>query len=319
MSVLYWFESIRTPFLTTLMDLITRLGEETVIVVLALLFLWCLDKHEGYYLLTVGFAGMLASQFFKILCRIPRPWVKDPDFTIVESAREAATGYSFPSGHSQNAVGAFGSVAAWQKGRILRAVTILFCVLVPISRMYLGVHTPADVLVGSAISLVLILAFLPLFRSLKKHPNRFYPLLGVFFLLSLTYVLYLELATFPADVDAENLFSAYKNAYKLIGSLLGLLVMYLLDQRLWKYETRAPLLAQVLKLALGAVVVMAVKVLLKNPLLTLTGGHASAGAIRYFLMFAIGGLCPGLFPHITHFSHFITARFKKEQTKGEEL
>ena len=131
MSVLYWFESIRFPFLTTIMELITRLGEETVIVVLALLFLWCLDKHEGYYLLTVGFAGMLASQFLKILCRIPRPWVRDPSFTIVENARAEATGYSFPSGHTQNAVGAFGSVGAWQTQRWLRVVTAVLCVLAP--------------------------------------------------------------------------------------------------------------------------------------------------------------------------------------------
>lgn len=312
MSVLYLFESIRTPILTFLMDLITRLGEETVIVVLALLFLWCLDKHEGYYLLTVGFAGMLTSQFLKILCRIPRPWVKDPSFTIVESAREAATGYSFPSGHSQNAVGAFGSVGLWQKQRWLRAVAVAFCVLVPVSRMYLGVHTPADVLVGAGISVLFIFAFFPLFRSLKEHPKRFYPLLGGFLLLSVAYVLYLELATFPADVDAANLASAYNNAYKLIGSLLGLSVMYLLDEQLWHYETRAPLLAQVLKLLLGAAVVMGVKVLLKSPLLALTGGHASAGAIRYFLMFAVGGACPGLFPYITRFALFVREKTGKK-------
>ena len=313
MSVLYWFESIRTPFLTTLMDLVTRLGEETIIVVLALLFLWCLDKYEGYYLLTVGFAGMLASQFLKILCRIPRPWVKDPSFTIVESAREEATGYSFPSGHSQNAVGAFGSVAAWQKQKVVRILAILFCVLVPVSRMYLGVHTPADVLVGSGISLVFLFAFLPVFRTLKEHPRRFYILLGSFFLLSLAYVFYLELGSFPSETADElaNLHSAMENAYKLIGSLLGLTVMYLLDHKLWKYETRAPWLAQILKLILGAVVVMGVKILLKSPLLALTGGHASAGAIRYFLMFAVGGACPGLFPYITRVSLFIMQKCKR--------
>lgn len=316
MSVLYWFESIRFPFLNTLMEWVTRLGEETVIVVLALLFLWCLDKHEGYYLLTVGFAGMLASQFLKILCRIPRPWVRDPKFTIVESAREAATGYSFPSGHTQNAVGAFGSVGAWQKQRWIRITAAVLCVLVPISRMYLGVHTPADVLVGFAISAVLIFAFFPVFRTLKEHPERFYILLGAFFLLSLAYVLYLELAAFPMNTADElaNLASAKGNAYKLIGSLLGLCVMYLLDHRLWRYETRAPLLAQVFKLLLGAVVVMGVKVLLKNPLLALTGGHASAGAIRYFLMFAVGGACPGLFPAITRFSLFVTNKWGKKNS-----
>ena len=316
MSVLYWFESIRFPFLTTLMELITRLGEETIIVVLALLFLWCLDKHEGYYLLTVGFAGMLVSQFLKILCRIPRPWVKDPSFTIVESAREAATGYSFPSGHTQNAVGAFGSVGAWQKQHRVRIAAAVLCVLVPISRMYLGVHTPADVLVGFAISAVLIFAFLPIFGTLKEHPERFYILLAVFFLLSLSYILYLELGAFPTGTADEiaNLDSAKENAYKLIGSLLGLCIMYLLDHKLWRYETRAPLLAQALKLLLGAVVVMGVKVLLKNPLLSLTGGHASAGTIRYFLMFAVGGACPGLFPAITRLSLLITKKFQKKNS-----
>ena len=46
----------------------------------------------------------------KLSFQIPRPWVLDPNFTIVEQAREAATGYSFPSGHSQSAVGTFGAL-----------------------------------------------------------------------------------------------------------------------------------------------------------------------------------------------------------------
>ena len=143
--------------------------------------------------------------------------------------------------------------------------------------------------------------------------ERIYILLGSFFLLSLAYVFYLELGSFPSETADElaNLHSAMENAYKLIGSLLGLTVMYLLDHKLWKYETRAPWLAQILKLILGAVVVMGVKILLKSPLLALTGGHASAGAIRYFLMFAVGGACPGLFPYITRFSLFIMQKCKR--------
>lgn len=316
MSVLYWFESIRNPVLDVFFGLVTRLGEETVIVVLALLFLWCIDKYEGYYLLSVGFAGMLVSQFMKILCRIPRPWVKDPSFTFVESAREAATGYSFPSGHSQNAVGALGSVAAWQKEKWLRIPLIVLAVLVPISRMYLGVHTPADVLVGSLISLVLLFAFLPIFKTLKEHPLRFYAVLGTFLLLTVAYVIYLEVYPFGADVDAANLESAYSNGYKLLGSLVGLIVMYALDTHVFRYETKAPLLAQVFKLLIGAAVVIVIKSLLKTPLLALTGGHASAGAIRYFLMFAVGGCCPALFPHLTRFASFLTAKCKKKD-EGE--
>lgn len=87
MKVLYALESIRTPWLDTVMAAITHLGEETVFMVAALFVFWCVSKRHGYYLLAIGFAGTVLNQFLKLLFRIPRPWVLDSDFTIVESAR----------------------------------------------------------------------------------------------------------------------------------------------------------------------------------------------------------------------------------------
>lgn len=116
MKVLYALESIRTPWLDTVMAAITHLGEETVFMVAALFVFWCVSKRHGYYLLAIGFAGTVLNQFLKLLFRIPRPWVLDSDFTIVESARAQATGYSFPSGHSQNAIGTFGGIARFTGG-----------------------------------------------------------------------------------------------------------------------------------------------------------------------------------------------------------
>lgn len=86
MKVLYALESIRTPWLDTVMAAITHLGEETVFMVAALFVFWCVSKRHGYYLLAIGFAGTVLNQFLKLLFRIPRPWVLDSDFTIVESA-----------------------------------------------------------------------------------------------------------------------------------------------------------------------------------------------------------------------------------------
>ena len=105
MRLLYWFEQIRNPVMDQFMLLITHLGEETAFLVIALILFWCVDKYIGYYTLSVGFVGTLANQFLKLWFRIPRPWVQDPNFTILEQAREAASGYSFPSGHTQSAVG----------------------------------------------------------------------------------------------------------------------------------------------------------------------------------------------------------------------
>ncbi len=312
MSFLYFLESIRTPVGDFLMSAVTRFGEEALFIVLALLFLWCIDKKEGYYLLTVGFCGLLFNQFLKILCRVPRPWVKDPAFTPVEGSTTEATGYSFPSGHTQTAVGSYGAVARWHKQAWLRAAAIALCVLVPFSRMYLGVHTPLDVGVSILFALLLVFVLHPFFVTLDEHPYRLFYLLGGLLALSVLFVIYVECAAFPADVDAHNLDSAVKGAYTLLGSLLGFGLIYFLDLRVYRYKTKAPLLAQALKLILGAVLVVAVKSLLKAPLNALFHEHHAADALRYFLLFAIaGGIWPATFPYFTRFAEFV----KKKRAK----
>jgi undecaprenyl-diphosphatase len=118
--------------------------------------------------------------------RIPRPWVLDPNFTIVESAREAATGYSFPSGHTQSSVGLFGGLARANKNRVIRTIGIALCILVPLSRMYLGVHTPADVGVSMLIATVLLFVGYPLFEKAKNSPKLMYTIFGVLALVCLS-------------------------------------------------------------------------------------------------------------------------------------
>ena len=67
-------------------------------------------------------------------------------------------GTPFPSGHSQIAVGTYGGLALCRREKWVRIVGTVLAVLIPFSRMYLGVHTPADVLVGSLCALVLAAA-----------------------------------------------------------------------------------------------------------------------------------------------------------------
>lgn len=105
MGFLRLLESIRIPALNVFFSGITYCGDEIAFMVAAFALFWCVNKRTGYYAFLVGLFGTVGNQWLKIACRIPRPWVLDPNFTIVESARAAATGYSFPSGHTQNAVG----------------------------------------------------------------------------------------------------------------------------------------------------------------------------------------------------------------------
>ncbi len=289
MEILRFLESIRTDIGDIFFSTITQLGEETLFIVLGIIFFWCINKYEGYYLLCIGFLGTIINQFLKITCRIPRPWVKDKSFTIVESARAGATGYSFPSGHTQSSVGIFGGVARWHNNKIIRIICIAIAVLVPLSRMYLGVHTPLDVGISVISALLLIFVLHPLVKKSVKKPFILRILFAVMTLLSLGYLLYVNLYNFPSEIDVHNYESALKNGYKMFGCTLAIWLSYEVDVRFTHFETKATLPAQILKLVLGLIPVILIKTFLKAPLIALIDNSYIADGVRYFLLATFAG------------------------------
>ncbi len=297
MELLYVLEGLRTPVGDAFFSLITHLGEETLFIVAGLLVFWCIDKWEGYYLLSVGLTGTVINQFLKLWFRIPRPWVKDPNFTIVESARAEATGYSFPSGHTQSSVGVFGSAARWHRQKTVRLVCILLCVLVPLSRMYLGVHTPADVGVSVIVALALVFGLYPVIRKAADSPRTMRTLLTCMVALAAGYLAFVSLYPFPADVDVSNLSHGTKNAYTMLGCMLGVWAVYEVDSRWTRFDTEAPLPGQICKLALGLGLLLAIKIGAKAPLQALFTNDYLADGLRYFLMVVFAGcVWPRTFP-----------------------
>ena len=288
MDFLYLLQKIRVPGLNELMLAVTELGGEMPFLVIALIVFWCVDKRRGYYVLSVGFLGTLTNQFMKLWFRIPRPWVLDPNFTILEQAREAASGYSFPSGHTQNAVGTFGALVVTTKTKLVRYIALALAVLVPFSRMYVGVHTPADVLVAAAIAGCFLLALRPV---VFDWDGKYIPILLIAMTaLAAAFLCFVEFWPFPADIDPHNLESGIKNAYTLAGSLTGLIIVYFVDEKYLRFDTKAVWWAQIVKVALGLLAVLAIKSGLKTPIDALCGGHMVARAIRYFLIVIMAGI-----------------------------
>lgn len=311
MELLYFFESIRTPVGNVLMQCITELGGEAVFLAAAIIIFWCVDKKEGYYMMTVGFAGIIVNQFLKLWFRIPRPWVKDPHFTIVESARAAATGYSFPSGHTQNVFAALGAPARYTKRTWLRAVLAVLVCLTAVSRMYLGVHTPMDVGVSFVLGFLLVVVLYPLFVHMEDHPNTLYFLYGIFILGAGAFVAFVHLYPFPADLDLSNYEEGLKNGWEILFCAIGLLVVFHLDRTKLHWPTQAPLWAQVVKVVVGLAIVLSLKGALKAPLLALFGGSSIAHGIRYAIVILFAGIVwPMTFPW---FSKQTSRNTKEEQ------
>lgn len=111
------------------------------------------------------------------------------------------------------------------------------------------------------------------------------------------YLAFVSLYPFPADVDVRNLTHGTKNAYTMLGCMLGVWATYEVDSRWTKFDTDAPLLGQTCKLALGLELLLAIKIGAKVPLQALFANDYLADGLRYFLMVVFAGcVWPLTFP-----------------------
>ena len=296
MKFLYFLSELHNPITDFFFSLITYIGDETVFLVVAILFFWCINKREGYCILLTGLIGTLFNQFLKLICRVPRPWVRDPAFKdkVVPSAIERASGYSFPSGHTQNVTGTFGAIAMFAKRNWLRITSVVIILLVSFSRMYLGVHTPADVGVSLLVAVALVIGFYPLFNDEGRFHKAMPIIIAVSAFLSLGFLIYTA-ALSPEGLDPHNYESARKNAATLFGCMLGLCIVYPLDRFKIKFTTEGVWYSRVLKLVIGLGLVFAVKAGLSKPLEALFGLFVDdptlvARTVRYFLIVVVAGV-----------------------------
>lgn len=290
--------AIRTPFLTAVMSVLTYLGHEMVFLVLAMILAWCVDKKYGYRFLAIFLVASFLQQALKAAFLIPRPWVLDPSFQalVVPSAIPAASGYSFPSGHTITAFATLGGFAMYLKKKWAYVAAALLTAVVAFSRLYLGVHTLLDVGVGFLLGALVLIAFALMFRDGKEHVRLLNAILIVFTLLSIGLLVYLIAGPKPADpAYLPMTLESIDNAYVLVGAALGVLAGKACDDLFVRFDTKAPLWAQLIKVAVGAAVVIGLRAGLKK----LFGGEnetALLHGVRYFLMtFVAIGIYPLFF------------------------
>ena len=156
-TVMHWMAAHQNPKLQTVMLEITSLGTGTVvtmIVLIAGLFLWLNHhKHSAILLAAATIGGIVLDGLLKIGFNRPRPQIFKWDTYAVSS--------SFPSGHAMSSIIVYGTVAYLAarlqqnaRSRILTmTLAALIILLICVSRLYLGVHYPSDVLAGLVIGL----------------------------------------------------------------------------------------------------------------------------------------------------------------------
>lgn len=330
MDFLRFLEKLRTPVGDFFFAAVTHLGEEVFFLAIAILFYWCISKRQGYYILMTGVVGSVINQWLKIVCRIPRPWILDKNFKPVGAAIEEATGYSFPSGHTQNIAGTFGCIGKYNKQRWIKISSAVIIVLVAFSRMYLGVHTPLDVATSLGVAAALVFAFHFVFRT-EESTDKYmlWVTIGavVFSIAFIIYVFLIPTESFTAEADLANLASAKKNAATLTGCLFGLGLVYPLDKFVIKFDTKGRWYSQLIKFAVGIGIVLGIKIGLSAPLVSLFGNEYVARAVRYFIIVAFaGGAWPLTFKFfeklriepLEKFTAWVVSKFTKKAEITEE-
>ena len=285
LSILRFLAQLRNPLTNALAQMITELGSESILILVPLIVFWCVDKRRGLYLIAVGMFGTVFNQVLKFIFRIPRPWVLDPSFEIVESARADATGWSFPSGHTQNASCIFGGAAATSRRKSSRILCTAIVLLVAYSRMHLGVHTPLDVLTSLALGVAAVFLFTWLYQSPDRFDRLLIPVFSALAAVSLVFVFSTLYVRSHAVSDLENYDNAIKNFWTLFGVNSGLILSTWADRKWFDFSTSAPLPAQIVKVLGGFAVMLLIRIALK-PLLSPIPFGAGPG-VRYFILILV--------------------------------
>ncbi|MDO5120200.1 MAG: phosphatase PAP2 family protein [Coriobacteriales bacterium] len=216
---------------------ITTFGESLMVMIVLCILYWCIENSFATFVMMTYSLNRLANGFLKITFCVYRPWIRDARIQPLKGAMEKATGYSFPSGHTTNAMSVYGSPALWRKvSWFLRISLFLMVGLVGLSRNWLGVHTPQDVIVAIATCAVMALAVRFLTSLLEKHPTLdiWFALIGI--AVSIALIAYAALKSYPIDYDASGKVlvdpaKMAQDSYKNAGIGLGFFIGWIIERR----------------------------------------------------------------------------------------
>ena len=244
LEMLKGIQAVRNPFFDRVFVGITVLGEEYFAIGVLCLILWCVNKKAGYRISFAYISSWFINFSLKEIFHIPRPFELDKE--IIPLRPETATGYSFPSGHTQSTASLCTAVMLGFRKKWLYITGIFLIILMAGSRMYLGVHTIADVAVGAFAGIAWIFVANIIFdyveRTGKKAP-----------------LLIIGLLMFVGMIFIQT-----NDYYKIAGTFTGLLLGYFMDCSYIHYEVRGPAWQRIVNFIIGMGVLLAIKSLSKE-------------------------------------------------------
>lgn len=220
-----WRESLPQFFTDFFTVISSRVFYLVIPILLGVIFYLVIDKKKGDFLCLNTIFAYCITNLIKFIVKQPRPWVLDPE--IHAPTDEAhATGYSLPSAHTAIAVAGYGSLAIVVVRKWLKAVFVVFMVLIVFARLFLCAHTPIDVIVGIALAVAIIAVNWYLLKLSYENERNYY-IVAAGYVIASAAVSIVTIALM--DMDQSNVLTG-------LGFLFGYTVGRLCEHRFVKYE-----------------------------------------------------------------------------------
>ncbi len=289
-DLIEWLQKTIGSFGQTIAKTLSAIGGETVTLLVLLVVLFCYKKEAGK---RCGFAMVAASMWFPMIkdavLRL-RPYMAHPDrvemlstvHTDADPMDVVQQGYSFPSGHSANAVSLYGSIAREIRKKWMWWAAVILPLLIGLSRFAVGVHYPTDVLAGWAVGLAAVLFCALLEKKVKTEWLRSAILIGL---------------TIPGIFWCTS-----RDYFTALGLMIGMAAVFPYERKYVGFQDTRNKWAMILRVAGAFMVYGVLNIVLKLPFSEawLNSGTLGANLVRSaryaVLLFVLIGVYPRIFP-----------------------
>ncbi|MBR4949304.1 MAG: phosphatase PAP2 family protein [Clostridia bacterium] len=239
MEVIKFMQKLSNPFFDFIFNFVSFLGEPIVIIGVLCTLYWCVNKKKSEKLIFIIISSMAFNDCVKNMVRKERPWILDESISSLRP--DTATGYSFPSGHTQFTATLWPSLMLIFRKKWLYPLGISLMVLMPLSRIYLGAHTFLDVFVGLVMGIVLSFFFYFIYGKIEGKS----PFIYLIFLIP---ALFSVLALLPFWNERPAM---TEDTFKIIGLSIGAVFGIIFENKKINFSEKGDLKTNILKSLIG--------------------------------------------------------------------
>ncbi len=236
-NVIIVIQKIRSPFFDAFFFSVSFFGTHIFFLMVLPFLYWCVEKKYASRIFILYLFSSWSNTVMKDLIHHPRPYHLNEAVKIGR-----AGGYGIPSGHAQGSMVVGVSLSLWFRNRFFTYFSTAAILLIALSRLYLGVHFPTDILGGWIFGTVILFLLWPNFDRLEKFLSGTNP----FILSAAAFII-------PAILSCVLL---SKWSVMSMGALSGFLIGQVFEKKYSDFQQIKNFKAGILRYISGAAILM---------------------------------------------------------------